>query len=100
MNALEALNNGDYDTYMSHVDYGVEMDTARRMVIRNALRQHIGWRTARRASVKSIDIVDAEMEGDTSCTLFYRYTYADGTDEVAMQKMVLRREEWILKARN
>ncbi|MCH5175893.1 MAG: DUF4878 domain-containing protein [Prevotellaceae bacterium] len=100
LNALEALNSGDYDTYMSHVDYGVEMDTVRLLVMRNALQQHIGWRTERKSSVASIDIVDADMEGDSICKVFYRYTYADGTDEVAVQKMVRRGEEWMLKARN
>ena len=100
MDALEALNRGDYDAYMSHVDYGVEMDTMRMTVMRNALRQHIDWCTARKSSVTSIDVVEVEMEGDTVCTVFYRYTYADGTDEVAVQKMVRRGEEWMLRARN
>ena len=98
--ALEALNRGDYDTYMSYVDYGVEMDSVRKSYMRNAISQHVGWRTARKASVVAIDMVDAEMEGDSVCTVFYRYTFAAGADEVAVQKMVLNDGEWKLKVRD
>ena len=99
-NALEALNKGDYDTYINNVDYGVEMDSVKKSALRDAVRQHVGWRTARKASVVAIDMVDAEMDGDSVCMVFYRYTFADGTDEVAVQKMVRRGEEWKIRARN
>lgn len=99
-NALEALNRGDCDTYLSYVDYGVEMDSVRKSVMCDAIRQHIGWRTARKSSVVAIDVVDAKMSGDTVCSVFYRYTFADGTDEVAVQKMVRRDGEWKLRVRN
>ena len=98
--ALEALNRGDYDTYMSYVDYGVEMDSVQAVVMRDALRQHISWRKARKPLVASIDIVDAEMERDTICKVFYRYVYSDGTNEVAVQKMVRVGGQWMLRARN
>ena len=99
-NALEALNRGDCDTYMSYVDYGMEMDSVRKSVMCDAIRQHIGWRTVRKSSVVAIDMVDVEMSGDTLCTVFYRYTFADGTDEVAVQKMVRSDGEWKLRVRN
>lgn len=100
LNALEALNRGDYDTYIDCVDYGTDMDSVQKSIMRDALRQHVGWRTARKSHVASVDIVDVEMNGDTVCTVFYRYTFADGTNEVAVQKMVLNDGVWKIRARN
>lgn len=99
-NALEALNKGDYDTYMSHVDYGAETDSASIMLMRDAIRQHCGWIAAKKGDVVAIDMVDTEMEEDTVCTVFYRYTFADGTEEVAAQKMVRSGGVWRLRVRN
>lgn len=98
--ALEALGNGDYDAYMDCVDYGAAMTPEKRSVMRDVLRQHVGWRTERKGAVASIDIVDAEMDGDSACAVFYRYVYADGTEEMAMQEMVHRDGVWKLKARH
>lgn len=98
--ALEALNRGDYDTYLQWVDMGSEMDAAQKSMMRHALKQHLEWRRAERAAVASIDMIDTQMQGDTICTVYYQYTFADSTKEVASQKMVKHGETWKLRLRN
>ena len=98
--AMEALNREDYDAYLQHADFGVEMDSAKWAFMRDVLKQHLGWRRNERASLVSIDMIDAQMSGDTICTVFCQYTFADGTQEVVSQKMIRVGEEWKLRLRN
>ena len=99
-NALEALNREDYDAYLQRVDWGVEMDSTQTLYMKQALRQHVGWRRSERAAVVSIDVQDVKMQGDSVCTVYYQYTFADGTNEVSSQKMVRYGEDWKLRLRN
>lgn len=99
-NALEALNREDYDAYLQRVDWGVEMDSTQTLYMKQALRQHMGWRRSERAAVVSIDVQDVKMQGDSVCTVYYQYTFADGTNEVSSQKMVRYGEDWKLRLRN
>lgn len=98
--ALEALNREDYDTYLQHVDFGVEMDSAQEAFMRDALKQHLEWQRSKYAAVVGIDIVDAKMRGDSICTVYYQYTFADGKKEVSSQKMVRQGEVWKIRLRN
>ncbi|MBO7580828.1 MAG: hypothetical protein J6T38_04835 [Bacteroidaceae bacterium] len=99
-NALEALNREDYDAYLQRVDWGVEMDSTQTLYMKQALRQHVGWRCSERAAVVAIDVQDVKMQGDSVCTVYYQYTFADGTNEVSSQKMVRYGEDWKLRLRN
>ena len=98
--ALEALERNDHDAYLRHVDFGDEMDSLRTAYMKDVLRQHLGWRREERAAVVSIDMVDAKMQGDSICTVYYQYSFADGTKEVGAQKMVRYGEEWKIRLRN
>lgn len=98
--ALEALGREDYDAYMAHVDFDMPMDSAQRAVMRDVLRQHLGWRHAQRARVVSVDLLDARMRGDSVCTVYYQYTFADSTKEAVAQKMVRNGAAWKLRLRN
>ena len=99
-NALEALNREDYDAYLQRVDWAVEMDSTQTLYMKQALRQHVGWRRSERAAVVAIDVQDVKMQGDSVCTVYYQYTFADGTNEVSSQKMVRYGEDWKLRLRN
>ena len=99
-NALEALNREDYDAYLQRVDWGVEMDSTQVLYMKQALRQHLGWRRSERAAVVAIDVQDVKMQGDSICMVYYQYTFADGTNEVSSQKMVRYGEDWKLRLRN
>ena len=99
-NALEALNREDYDAYLQRVDWGVEMDSTQTLYMKQALRQHMGWRRSERAAVVAIDVQDVKMQSDSVCTVYYQYTFADGTNEVSSQKMVRYGEDWKLRLRN
>lgn len=99
-NALEALNREDYDAYLQRVDWGVEMDSTQTLYMKQALRQHVGWRRSERAAVVAIDVQDVKMQSDSVCTVYYQYTFADGTNEVSSQKMVRYGEDWKLRLRN
>lgn len=98
--ALEALEKNDHDGYLKHVDMGDDMDAAKTAYMKDALRQHVGWRRSERAAVLSIDMIDAQMNGDSICTVYYQYSFADGTKEVGAQKMVRHGQEWKLRLRN
>ncbi|MBR1667086.1 MAG: DUF4878 domain-containing protein [Bacteroidaceae bacterium] len=98
--AMEALNREDYDAYLQHVDFGAEMDSAQEAFMRDALRQHLGWQRNERAALVAIDMIDAKMHGDTICTVYCQYTFADSTKEVASQKMVKNGETWKMRLRN
>ena len=99
-NALEALDREDYDAYLQRVDWGVEKDSTQALYMKQALRQHLGWRRSERAAVVAIDVQDVRMQGDSICTVYYQYTFADGTKEVSSQKMVRYGEDWKLRLRN
>ena len=99
-NALEALNREDYDAYLQRVDWGVEMDSTQVLYMKQALRQHLGWRRSERAAVVAIDVQDVKMQGDSICMVYYQYTFADGTKEVSSQKMVRYGEDWKIRLRN
>lgn len=99
-NALEALNKEDYDAYLQRVDWGVEMDSTQVLYMKQALCQHLGWRRSERAAVVAIDVQDVKMQGDSICTVYYQYTFADGTKEVSSQKMVRYGEDWKIRLRN
>ena len=98
--ALEALEKDDHEAYLKHVDWGGEMDAVQTAYMKDVLRQHLGWRRSERAAVVSIDMIDAKMEGDTICTVYYQYAFADGTKEVVAQKMVRSGEDWKIRLRN
>ena len=98
--AMEALNREDYDSYLQHVDMGVEMGAAQETFMRDVLKQHLGWRRSERAALVSIDMIDAQMDGDTICTVYCQYTFADSTKEVVAQKMVRMGEKWKMRLRN
>ena len=98
--ALEALNSEDYDAYLQRVDFGAEMDSVQTSYMKQALRQHLGWRRSERAAVVAIDVQDVKMQGDTICTVYYQYSFADCTKEVSSQKMVRYGEDWKIRLRN
>ena len=98
--ALEALNVEDYDAYLERVDFGADMDSVQIASMKDVLRQHLGWRRSERAAVVSIDIVDTKMHGDSVCTVYYQYTFADKTKEVGAQKMVRYGDKWKIRLRN
>lgn len=98
--ALEALNVEDFDAYLQRVDFGAEMDSAQMASMKDVLRQHLGWRRSERAAVVSIDMVDVKMQGDSVCTVYYQYTFADETKEVGAQKMVRYGDKWKIRLRN
>ena len=100
MKALEALNQEDYDAYLHRVDFGTEMDSVQTSYMKEALRQHLGWRRSERAAVMSIDILEKVMEEDSVCTVYYQYTFADDTKETGSQKMVRNGETWKIRLRN
>lgn len=98
--ALEALNEENYDAYIQRVDFGSDMDSAQVSYMKAALRQHLGWRRSERAAVVSIDMLDVIKQGDSICTVYYQYTFADKTKEVGAQKMVRHGEKWKIRLRN
>ena len=98
--ALEALNVEDFDAYLQRVDFGAEMDSAQMASMKDVLRQHLGWRRSERAAVVSIDMVDVKMQGDSVCTVYYQYTFANETKEVGAQKMVRHGDKWKIRLRN
>ena len=98
--ALEALEKDDHGAYLKHVDWCGEMDADRETVMRNVLKQHMEWRRKERAAVVSIDMIDAKMDGDTICTVYYQYAFADGTQETGAQKMVRYGDDWKIRLRN
>lgn len=98
--ALEALNKDDHEAYLKYVDMGEEMDPAKTAYMKDVLRQHLGWRRSERPAVVAIDMIDSQMEGDSICTVYYQYTFSDGTNEVGAQKMVRYGEAWKIRLRN
>ena len=98
--ALEALERGDYNGYLHHVDMGAPMDSAQRAFMKDALRQHQEWKGAERPAVVSVDVVDIQLDGDSICTAYCQYTFADSTKEVGAQKMVRKNEQWRIRLRD
>ena len=98
--ALEALDREDYDAYLQHVDLDMELDSVQKDYMRDVLRQHMGWRQARRARLASIDVIELHQLSDSIYTAYCQYTFADSTKEVLWQKMVRQNGQWKLRLRN
>lgn len=98
--ALEALHREDFDGYLAHVDFGAPMETEQTAYMKDALRRHLGWLQSERPAVVSVDMIDIQMNGDSVCTVYCQYSYADNTKEVVAQKMVRNGEKWKIRLRN
>jgi len=98
--ALTALQRHDIDGYLLHVDRSTGMDDEQEAFIRRLLEQHQDWQDHVRGAVLEVETVDAEMQGDSVCTVFYQITFADSTVEVGSQKMVRAGEGWKIRNRN
>lgn len=98
--ALDALNVNDLDSYMASIDFGTDLDSVQEECLRNVIRQRIDKESKSMPAVMSIDIVDAVMQGDTICTVYYQYNYVDSLQEIASQKMVRTDGVWKLRLRN
>ena len=98
--ALEALERGDYDGYLQHVDIGAPMDSMQRAFMVDALRQHQEWKGMERSALVALDVVDLQQIGDSIYTAYCQYTFADSTKEVVSYKMVRYGEEWKIRLRN
>lgn len=98
--ALSTLQSGDLEGYMQYVDFAGEMDSMQRSLMLRLLAQHQDLRTQQKGALISIEALDADMQGDTVCTVFCQFVYADSTSEVVSQKMVRVGEKWKIRVRN
>lgn len=98
--ALEALQAGDYDVYLEHVDFGVSLDSLQMASMKSVLLQHQEWKRAERAEVLAVEVIDVHLLNDSVCTAHYQYVFADSTKEVVSQKMVRCGEDWKIRVRN
>ena len=85
---------------MQHVDGGADMDSAQVACLHALWQQHRGGRRANKGELVSVEMEKVQMHGDSTCTVYYRYSFADGTKEVSAQDMVLRGEDWKIRLRN
>ena len=98
--ALTALQQRDVDGYMQRVDLGCDMDSVQENLVRHALEQHQDRQDRVRGAAIALDMIDAEMCGDSVCLVFYQMVFPDSTAEVACQKMVRVGSEWKIRPRN
>lgn len=98
--AMEALERGDYDGYLQHVDFDGPMDSLQCAFMKDALRQHQEWKRTERPAVVSVNVIDVQLKGDSICTAYCQYAFADSTKEVVSHKMVRQGEEWKIRLRN
>ena len=100
LKAFSTLQGGDVEGYMQYVDFGGEMDSLQRSVLCRLLTQHQDLRVRQKGELLGIEAVDAQMQGDTVCTVFCQLTFADSTAELVSQKMVRVGEDWKVRLRN
>lgn len=100
LSALEALNAGDYDSYLKNVDMGEDMDTFHVFFMKQVLKQHHEWIVQEKDSISSVQIVDVKMKNDSLATVYYQYVFGDSTTEVSSQKMMRIDGAWKLRLRN
>lgn len=98
--SLTALQRHDVDTYINNVDFGTDMDSLQEAFMRHVLEQHQDRQDQLRGAVQGIEMIDAEMQGDSVCLVFYQLMFPDSTVEVASQKMVRVGEKWKIRVRN
>jgi len=98
--ALTALQRHDVDAYLRCVDFGTDMDSLQEVFMRRVLEQHQDRQDQLRGAVSGIDMIDAEMQGDSVCMVFYQMTFPDSMVEVASQKMIRVGKNWKIRLRN
>lgn len=99
-NAMLSLQQGDYETYMTHVDFGTDMDSIQRSYVVKALNQHKGRNIKEKMKLDSVNVVKVTFNSDSVCDVFYELKYVDSTREVSMQKMVKVGDDWKIRFRN
>ena len=97
--AAAALERGDYEAYLSYVDYGAELDSAAAASMAEVVRRHEEWKRAEREDIVAVRVVDVSMESDSVCYIFYEHVFADSCRETASQKMVAKDGQWRLRVR-
>lgn len=100
VDAVEALGRGDYDAYLSYVDFGEELDSAALACMADVVRRHEEWKCAEREGLVGMEIVDVKMKSDTVCFIYYEHVFVDSCREVVSQKMVAKEGKWKLRVRN
>lgn len=98
--ALDALHSDDLDTYLQSVDFSTEMDSLQLVCMKAVLSQHAEEQAAEGVSVQKVEMVDAVMESDSVCTVYYQQSYSGGASDVLSQKMVRQGDTWKIRLRN
>ena len=98
--ALSTLQSGNVDGSMQYVDFGSEMDSVQLAVMQCLLKQHLDRQAQLKGTIVSIETVDAQLLGDSVCTVFCQLAFSDSTVEVVSQKMVRVGESWKIRLRN
>jgi len=98
--ALQKLEEHDYDAYMLYAYLGEDEDSVYIDLIKKLLNQHQEYQEHKKGHVANIDVVDVKFANDSICTVLYQLVFSDSTKEVSSQKMVCVEGDWKIRIRN
>lgn len=98
--ALEAYYDNRLDTFCLCVDYGTELDSIQRQIIRATYQRDVAYTNQTFAGVRAVEPKTVIFESDTVAMVMYDIVYGDQSRESSSQKMIKVGESWKLRVRN
>lgn len=98
--AITALQQNDFDTYLSYTDVADNIDSVQYNLLFTLFCQHQDKQLAERGSVAKVEIVDTKYQSDSVTTVFYKLVYSNKSEEISSQKMVKVGDTWKIRIRN
>lgn len=99
--ALNLLVEGQYEDYFNCMDFGMDLDSTQRALFGEAVERQAVLTRELRSGLQGSRVLDAKMQSDSVCTVFFRQYYANGDSIDCAQKMVRNAEgKWLLRLKD
>lgn len=97
--ALNAFYSNDFDTYVSLIDYGADLDSVERQVVLNVMSQYHERQAAKKGGVTKFEVLSADMPCDSLATVYFDLVFGNDSVEMCSEHLILRDGQWKIKVR-
>ena len=97
--ALNAFYSNDFETYVSLIDYGADLDSVERQVVLNVMSQYHERQAAKKGGVTKFEVLSADMPSDSLATVYFDLVFGNDSVEMCSEHLILRDGQWKIKVR-
>ena len=91
--SVNALHEGDIDTYLQAVDYGTELDSLHENLIRQMLNRYANH-VSRLGGLELVEANTCTIENDSIARVGYVLAFQNGTRESRIAQLVHKADGW------